>query len=88
MCGKNSGVKTPADWKGKNVGVTDIGSGTDNLTEYLAARYHLTTKDYTRVGVGAGTDARRRPAEQPDRLRHDHAADRRTRSRSRGSAPR
>jgi NitT/TauT family transport system substrate-binding protein len=54
MCGKNSGVKTPADWKGKNVGVTDIGSGTDNLTEYLAARYHLTTKDYTRVGVGAG----------------------------------
>jgi NitT/TauT family transport system substrate-binding protein len=54
MCGKNSGVKTPADWKGKNVGVTDIGSGTDNLTEYLAARSHLMTKDYTRVGVGAG----------------------------------
>ena len=54
MCGKNSGVKTPADWKGKNIGVTDIGSGTDNLAEYLAARYHLTTKDYTRVGVGAG----------------------------------
>ena len=54
MCGKNSGVKTPADWKGKNVGVTDIGSGTDNLTEYLAARNHLTTKDFTRVAVGAG----------------------------------
>ena len=54
MCGKKSGVKTPADWKGKNVGVTDIGSGTDNLTEYLAARNHLTTKDFTRVGVGAG----------------------------------
>jgi NitT/TauT family transport system substrate-binding protein len=54
MCGKNSGVKTPADWKGKSVGVTDIGSGTDNLTLYLAARYHLTSKDFTRVGVGAG----------------------------------
>ncbi len=54
MCGKSSGVKTPADWKGKSVGVTDIGSGTDNLTLYLAARYHLTTKDFTRVGVGAG----------------------------------
>src|SRR5947209_11215417 len=52
MCGKSSGVKTPADWKGKSVGVTDIGSGTDNLTLYLAARYHLTTKDFTRVGVG------------------------------------
>jgi NitT/TauT family transport system substrate-binding protein len=29
MCGKTSGVTTPANWKGKNVGVTDIGSGTD-----------------------------------------------------------
>jgi NitT/TauT family transport system substrate-binding protein len=54
MCGTSSGVKTPADWKGKSVGVTDIGSGTDNLTLYLAARYHLTTKDFNRVAVGAG----------------------------------
>jgi NitT/TauT family transport system substrate-binding protein len=54
MCGKGSGVTTPAGWKGKSVGVTDIGSGTDNLTLYLAARYHLTTRDFTRVGVGAG----------------------------------
>jgi NitT/TauT family transport system substrate-binding protein len=35
--------------------VTDIGSGTDNLTLYLAARYHLTTKQFSRVGVGAGS---------------------------------
>jgi NitT/TauT family transport system substrate-binding protein len=54
MCATNSGVKTPADWKGKSVGVTDLGSGTDDLTLYLAARYHLTTQDFTRVGVGAG----------------------------------
>jgi NitT/TauT family transport system substrate-binding protein len=54
MCGKTSGVTTPADWKGKSVGVTDIGSGTDELTTYLAARYHLTTKDFSRVAVGAG----------------------------------
>ncbi len=54
MCGKTSGVTTPADWKGKSVGVTDIGSGTDNLTLYLAARSHLTTKDFNRVAVGAG----------------------------------
>jgi NitT/TauT family transport system substrate-binding protein len=54
MCGKTSGVTTPADWKGKSVGVTDIGSGTDELTTYLAARYHLTTKEFNRVGVGAG----------------------------------
>ena len=54
MCGRTSGVATPADWKGKNVGVTDIGSGTDELTVYLAARYHLTTTDFHRVAVGAG----------------------------------
>jgi NitT/TauT family transport system substrate-binding protein len=54
MCAKGSGVTSPANWKGKSVGVTDIGSGTDNLTLYLAARDHLTTKDFNRVAVGAG----------------------------------
>ena len=54
MCAKNSGVSSPADWKGKSLGVTDIGSGTDNLTLYLAARYHLTSKQFNRVSVGAG----------------------------------
>ena len=54
LCTPQSGVKTPADWKGKSVGVTDLGSGTDDLTLYLAARYGLSTKDFTRVGVGAG----------------------------------
>jgi NitT/TauT family transport system substrate-binding protein len=54
MCGKGSGITSPAQWKGKNLGVTDIGSGTDNLTLYLAARYHLTSKEINRVGVGAG----------------------------------
>ena len=54
MCGTSSGVTSPAQWAGKSVGVTDIGSGTDNLTQYLAARNHLTTKEYTRVAVGAG----------------------------------
>jgi NitT/TauT family transport system substrate-binding protein len=54
MCAKSAGVTTPANWAGKSVGVTDIGSGTDNLTLYLAARYHLTTKQFNRVAVGAG----------------------------------
>lgn len=54
MCTKASGVKTPADWKGKTVGVTDIGSGTDDLTLYLAARSHVTPQQFSRVGVGAG----------------------------------
>jgi NitT/TauT family transport system substrate-binding protein len=54
MCAKNSGITSPAGWKGKSLGVTDIGSGTDELTVYLAARYHLTSKEITRVAVGAG----------------------------------
>jgi len=54
MCAKGSGVTSPAQWKGKTLGVTDIGSGTDELTVYLAARYHLTSKEISRVGVGAG----------------------------------
>jgi sulfonate transport system substrate-binding protein len=54
MCGANAGVTSPAQWNGKTVGVTDIGSGTDNLTLYLATRFHLTTKQFSRVAVGAG----------------------------------
>jgi NitT/TauT family transport system substrate-binding protein len=54
MCATDSGVKTPADWKNKVVGVTDVGSGTDDLTLYLASSHKLATKDFTRVGVGAG----------------------------------
>jgi NitT/TauT family transport system substrate-binding protein len=54
MCAKGSGVTSPAQWRGKIVGVTDIGSGTDDLTLYLAARYHLSSKQFTRVAAGDG----------------------------------
>jgi len=55
MCAKGSGITSPAQWRGKSVGVTDLGSGTDQLTLYLAARYHLTTKDFSRIAAGDGT---------------------------------
>ena len=55
MCTKGSNITSPAQWRGKSIGVTDLGSGTDQLTLYLAARYHLTTKDFTRVAAGAGS---------------------------------
>src|SRR5579872_6152632 len=54
MCTKGSNVTSAAQWKGKTVGVTDIGSGTDSLTRYLATRAGLTTKDFNRAAVGAG----------------------------------
>jgi NitT/TauT family transport system substrate-binding protein len=54
MCDKGSNITSPAQWKGKSVGVTDLGSGTDNLTRYMAARAGLHTSDFHRVGVGDG----------------------------------
>ena len=54
MCAKGSGITSPTQWTGKSLGVTDIGSGTDELTLYLAARYHLTSKEISRVAAGAG----------------------------------
>lgn len=47
-------VKSPADFKGRNLGVTSLGSSTDFLTQALAGQAGLATSDYTRVKVGAG----------------------------------
>jgi NitT/TauT family transport system substrate-binding protein len=57
MCKNGSNIHSPADWKGKSIGVTDLGSGTDDLTLYLAARYQIPTTQFHRVGVGAGQTA-------------------------------
>ena len=54
MCATGSNVKTPADWKGKSVGVTDIGSGTDDLVSYVSAHAGLTPTDYTKIAAGQG----------------------------------
>ncbi|MGW4241444.1 ABC transporter substrate-binding protein [Nocardia sp. NPDC004722] len=47
-------IKSPADFKGRNLGVTSLGSSTDFLTQALAGQAGLKTSDYTRVKVGAG----------------------------------
>jgi NitT/TauT family transport system substrate-binding protein len=54
MCAKDSNVKSPEDWRGKGVGVTDIGSGTDDLVRYVSSRSNMTTKDYSTVAAHAG----------------------------------
>jgi NitT/TauT family transport system substrate-binding protein len=54
VCAKGTTINSPSQWKGKTVGVTDIGSGTDELTVYLAHRYGLTTGQFNRAAVGAG----------------------------------
>jgi len=57
MCGTNSGVHSAADFKGKTLGVTDLGSGTDELTQFIASKAGITNKDYHTLAVGAGTTA-------------------------------
>lgn len=47
-------IKSPADFKGKTLGVTGLGSSTDFLTRYLATRAGLKPGEYTTLGVGAG----------------------------------
>lgn len=46
-------IKSPADFKGKKLGVTSQGSSTDFLTQYLAGKAGVTTADYSTVKAGA-----------------------------------
>lgn len=57
MCATNSGIHSASQWSGKTLGVTDLGSGTDELTQLLASKSGLTTKQYSRVGVSDGATA-------------------------------
>jgi NitT/TauT family transport system substrate-binding protein len=56
MCANGTHITSPTQWKGQSIGVTDLGSGTDQLTQYLAARYGLKHgSDYSTVAAGDGT---------------------------------
>lgn len=57
MCSPNANVHSGADIKGKKMGVTDLGSGTDTLTQFIAAQAGVSHKDYTTVKAGAGATA-------------------------------
>ena len=57
MCGTNSGVHTAADFAGKTLGVTDLGSGTDELTQFIASQKGITRQGYHTLAVGAGATA-------------------------------
>ena len=51
---KANDIKGPADFKGKKLGVTSIGSGTHGLTQYLASTKGITPDQFTPIAVGAG----------------------------------
>lgn len=48
-------VKSMADLKGKNLGVTGLGSSTNFLSQYLMLKQGVKPADYTTLPVGAGT---------------------------------
>ena len=47
-------IKSPADWKGRHLGITDLGSSTDFLTQYLATKNGVPVSDIHELGVQAG----------------------------------
>jgi NitT/TauT family transport system substrate-binding protein len=51
---KHPEIKSPADFKGKSLGVTGLGSSTNFLTEYLAVKNGVNLGEFTTVPVGAG----------------------------------
>jgi NitT/TauT family transport system substrate-binding protein len=52
--GKAAQITSPADFKGRKLGITSSGSSTDFLTQYLATKSGLKSGDYTTVKAGAG----------------------------------
>ena len=48
-------IKSPADFKGKTLGVTGLGSSTNFLTQYLAAKADVKNSEFTTLPVGAGS---------------------------------
>ena len=48
-------VKSPADFAGKHLGVTGLGSSTNFLTQYLEEKNGLKPGEATSIAVGAGT---------------------------------
>ncbi len=57
MCSEKSGVHSGSDVKGKNMGVTDLGSGTDQLTQFIAHQAGISHTQYNTVAVHAGATA-------------------------------
>ncbi len=51
------GYKTPADLKGKKIGVTAPGSSTNMMINFFLAKHGLKPSDVSIIGVGAGAGA-------------------------------
>ncbi|HEY3630319.1 MAG TPA: ABC transporter substrate-binding protein [Jatrophihabitantaceae bacterium] len=47
-------IKSAADWKGRRLGITDVGSSTDFLTQFLAEKNGVDPATTHRIGIQAG----------------------------------
>ena len=47
-------IRSPADFKGRNLGVTGLGSSTDFLMQYLSIKHGVPLRDIVLTPVGAG----------------------------------
>lgn len=47
-------IKSPADWKGKNFGITSLGSGSHLLSQYLAGKNGVKPSEVNWIPAGAG----------------------------------
>ena len=57
MCATGDGVHSGADFASKTMGVTDLGSGTDELTQFIAEKGGVSHSAYHTLAVGAGSTA-------------------------------
>ncbi len=55
--GQGAGYRSPADLKGRKIGVTAPGSSTHLFLNHLLGQAGLTTRDVAVIGVGAGASA-------------------------------
>lgn len=51
---KHPEIRSPADFKGKSLGVTGLGSSTNFLTQYLAVKNGVALGEFSTLPVGAG----------------------------------
>jgi NitT/TauT family transport system substrate-binding protein len=47
-------ITSAADWKGRNLGITDLGSSTDYLTQYIGQKNGVAPTETHRIGVQSG----------------------------------
>lgn len=54
LAGKKSNIRSPADFRGRTIGVTGLGSSTNFLTQYIALAANVKSSEFTTIPVGSG----------------------------------